>query len=179
MATAKQILANRLNALKGGPKTEQGKAAVRLNAVSHGLLSAEVLLPGEDSRRLTALRQQTIAELLPEGELETLMVERIVSSFWRLRRAVRLEKTKTKDGGDYRADSWQYLMRYETALERQIYKALRELRVLQTARLARYIANASLDDREALANEASRQVKDFFLNNEALFCDRPGGDKPD
>lgn len=56
MTTEKQIEANRLNALKGGVKTGQGKAAVRLNAVSHGLLSKEVLLPGEDGCRLATLQ---------------------------------------------------------------------------------------------------------------------------
>ena len=38
MATAKQIEANRLNALKStGPRTVEGKSASRLNAVTHGL----------------------------------------------------------------------------------------------------------------------------------------------
>jgi len=43
MTTEKQIQANRLNALKGGVKTEEGKAAVRLNAPSHGFFCNEVL----------------------------------------------------------------------------------------------------------------------------------------
>ena len=40
MASEKQDRANRQNA--------GGKAAVRLNAAKHGLLSEETLLPGED-----------------------------------------------------------------------------------------------------------------------------------
>jgi hypothetical protein len=45
----KKIEANRRNALKStGPRTTEGKAAVRLNALRHGLRSEEVLLPGED-----------------------------------------------------------------------------------------------------------------------------------
>ena len=48
MTSAKQLKSNRENALKGGVKTEAGKAVVRLNAVSHGLLTQDVLLPGED-----------------------------------------------------------------------------------------------------------------------------------
>jgi hypothetical protein len=34
MASEKQIQANRLNALKGGVKTEEGKAVIRLSALS-------------------------------------------------------------------------------------------------------------------------------------------------
>ncbi len=48
MASEKQVRANRQNAQKStGPKTPEGKAAVRLNAAKHGLLSKETLLPGE------------------------------------------------------------------------------------------------------------------------------------
>jgi hypothetical protein len=49
MTSSRQVQANRRNALKTtGPKTAEGKAAVCLNAMKHGLLSREVLLPGED-----------------------------------------------------------------------------------------------------------------------------------
>jgi hypothetical protein len=49
MTSDKQGAANRRNAQKStGPKTPEGKAAVRLNAMKHGLLSKDVLLPGED-----------------------------------------------------------------------------------------------------------------------------------
>jgi hypothetical protein len=49
MASEKQDKANRQNAKKStAPKTPQGKAAVRLNAAKHGLLSEETLLPSED-----------------------------------------------------------------------------------------------------------------------------------
>jgi hypothetical protein len=49
MMSDKKIEANRRNALKStGPRTTEGKAAVRLNALRHGLRSEEVLLSGED-----------------------------------------------------------------------------------------------------------------------------------
>jgi hypothetical protein len=56
VSSEKQIQANRINALKGGVKTAEGKAAVRLNAVSHGFFSNSVLLPGEDRHLLEELR---------------------------------------------------------------------------------------------------------------------------
>jgi hypothetical protein len=47
MTSEKKAQANRQNALKSTiPKTPEGKDAVRLNAMKHGLLCQEVLLPG-------------------------------------------------------------------------------------------------------------------------------------
>lgn len=147
MTSEKQIAANRENALKGGVKTEPGKAVSSRNAISHGIFSRDVLLPGENSCLLVDLRNNLMAELQPVGELETVLVERIVSSTWRLKRVLRTEKKyagrtspRTGDGtgaiagGDYRYQSWQNFIRYETTLERQIYKALHELERLQHAR---------------------------------------------
>ena len=92
MASEKQDRANRQNAQKStGPKTPQGKAAVRLNATKHGLLSKEALLPGEDESTFLELAERLRAELRPEGELEALLVGRIVSAHWRLGRLGRVE----------------------------------------------------------------------------------------
>jgi hypothetical protein len=55
----KKAEANRRNALKStGPRTPEGKAAVRLNALKHGLLSEEILLPGEDEGALRELTER-------------------------------------------------------------------------------------------------------------------------
>ena len=92
MTSEKQVQANRRNALKStGPKTPEGKAAVRLNANKHGLRSQEVLLPGEDAEALKELDENLRAELKPVGEQENLLVDGIVAAHWRLRRLRRVE----------------------------------------------------------------------------------------
>jgi hypothetical protein len=92
MTSDKQAEANRRNARKStGPKTPEGKDAVRLNAVKHGLLSKDVLLPGEDEAALRELGERLLAELQPVGELEELLVEQIIAAVWRLRRLRRVE----------------------------------------------------------------------------------------
>ena len=81
MTSDSKAEANRQNALKStGPKTLEGKAAVRLNAVKHGLLSEQVLLPDEDEDALSELSERLRAELQPEGELENLLVDRITAA---------------------------------------------------------------------------------------------------
>jgi hypothetical protein len=48
MTSEKKAETNRQNVLKStGPKTPEGKAAVRHNALKHGLLAEQVLLPDE------------------------------------------------------------------------------------------------------------------------------------
>ena len=90
--TSEKAQANRQNALKStGPKTPEGKDAVRLNAMKHGLLCQEVLLPGEDEEALRELSEHLWTELKPVGEMENLLVDRIIVSHWRLRRLGRVE----------------------------------------------------------------------------------------
>jgi hypothetical protein len=92
MTSDKQIDANRRNARKStGPKTPEGKARANNNAMSHGILSREVVLPEEDEATFEELRERLWAELQPVGELESLLVDKIVAAHWRLRRLGRVE----------------------------------------------------------------------------------------
>jgi len=92
MTSDKKAEANRRNALKStGPKTPAGKNLVRLNAVRHGLRAEEILIAGEDQDALEELGERLRAELQPVGELENLLVDRIVAGYWRLRRVGRVE----------------------------------------------------------------------------------------
>ena len=156
MVSKKQLVANRQNAKKGGVKTVQGKAVARLNALKHGLLSEEILLTGENEEALTGLEERLVAELQPQGELERILVDRIVSSVWRLKRTLKVETAnmvyehRERIQGSYpfneaqrqllalrdmlTNNSTEKILRYETTIERQIYKALHELIRLQMAR---------------------------------------------
>jgi hypothetical protein len=56
MATLKQFEANRRNAQKStGPQTPEGKAAVSMNALRHGLRARTVVLPGKNREEFTQL----------------------------------------------------------------------------------------------------------------------------
>src|SRR5215211_4777142 len=137
VTSEKKAEANRRNALKStGPKTPEGKAAVRLNALRHGLRSEEILLPGEDEEALRGLNEYLKAELQPVGELENLLIDRIVAAYWRLRRVGKVEAgifTWSKRDSEpaalgltfiNEANSFSKLSRYEAGIERSLYKAL-------------------------------------------------------
>jgi hypothetical protein len=92
MTSERQMAANRANALHStGPKTHEGKIAVRFNAVRHGLLSRDVVLPGEDMGAFEDLRNQVWVDRSPVGPIEEFYVDQIVNAMWRLQRVARAE----------------------------------------------------------------------------------------
>jgi len=98
MSTKAQIKANQQNAQKStGPQTAEGKAAVSQNAVRHGLFAAEAVIQGEDPSDYELYRDKYLAELLPVGMVESMLAERIVSLWWRLRRAERMQNEAIED----------------------------------------------------------------------------------
>ncbi len=87
MATEKQIAANRRNALRStGPKTIEGKAAVRFNTLQHGLRARSILIPGENGDDLRQLREELAAEWRPRNRTEHLLVEQMAVAQWKLAR---------------------------------------------------------------------------------------------
>src|ERR1700730_7204350 len=93
MASQQQIDANRRNAQKStGPTTPEGRAAVRHNALKHGL-TAEVLIPSmEEQPEFDRLCDAFETEYLPVGPTEESLLENLVAAKWRLGRA-RKEET--------------------------------------------------------------------------------------
>ena len=152
MTTARQTSANRKNARRStGPKSERGKAVVALNAMKHGLLSGKALLETEDDSELIELGKRLRSTLRPEGELECLLADRVLSCAWRLRRVISVETgifrqemdgifgeredvglAFIRDGNG--ADAFSKLSRYESAIERAMYRALHELQRLRASR---------------------------------------------
>jgi len=91
MSTKAQIKANQQNAQKStGPQTAEGKNVVSQNAVKHGLFTDSVI-KGEDPAEYEAFHDKFLAELYPVGMVETLLAERVISLWWRLRRAERMQ----------------------------------------------------------------------------------------
>ena len=177
MASEKQISANRENARRStGPRTEEGKAVVRLNALKHGLLSSQVLLSDEDEVAFAGFRRSINERLRPEGELEELLADRVCSSAWRLRRLVRVEaqlfELERKDhrgtdvgpaysfmlaGLSHKGDTFSKLSRYEAAIERGLFKALHELQRLQAERRGEDVSPpAAVDVEVTVAPEEGR-----------------------
>ena len=161
MASEQRIRANRENALRStGPRTDEGKAAVRFNALKHGLLAEAALLPNEDGAELQRLIESVHAELGPVGEVETQLTDRIVSCLWRLRRVIRVEAglfvkemySEIANRADSEASGFQITEADDRLRElveswegeKRITDAERHSEALQRAREAREIAEGEM-----------------------------------
>lgn len=92
MTSEARIEANRRNALLStGPRSAEGKAIVARNAMRHGLRAQQVLIAGESEKEFESFRDAMAEYYEPVGVLEGELVEKIVVSLWRLKRAARIE----------------------------------------------------------------------------------------
>ena len=92
MTTSRQRAANQKNGLRsGGPKTEEGKAVSRLNAVVTGLTGLSPTIPGESEEEMVEFVLGMVTDLDPDGPLEEEIARDIALCLWRLRRAHRVE----------------------------------------------------------------------------------------
>jgi len=80
-----QLAANRENAQKStGPRSEEGKAAIRMNALKTGLTGRTVWIEEEDAHRYRKLAADFNQDLQPVGPQETALVQSVIDLHWRL-----------------------------------------------------------------------------------------------
>lgn len=75
-----------------------GYAAVRLNAVRHGILSRETVLPHESRQDFEFLLNELQNEYAPNGQTEKALVEELASILWRKRRVLAAEGAQINSG---------------------------------------------------------------------------------
>jgi hypothetical protein len=141
--------ASRRNGAKSpGPKTPEGKQRSSRNALKHGLRAEHhVVVDGESAEAFAAFEAALVADLAPQGALQTLIAGRIARAAWRLERAERIEAelfarqmdgpfgdgdlglALIRDGNGARA--FDTLLRYRGAAQAEFSRALRLLKALQ------------------------------------------------
>ena len=151
MSSLRQIEANRRNSqLSTGPRSPEGKAVSRFNALKTGINAKAQVIPGEDPAELESLAAEYHLQFQPAAALERFLVDALVSADWQLRRLRRVEaelwayqiSLKEKFGSlhenaplgnvfDYSRDAFTRLQRRIDAAERSYYRALTQLQRLQ------------------------------------------------
>jgi len=82
-----------------GPKTPEGRLAVRLNASTHGILSPQPIVTAyEKPEDWEAHRAAIVDSLSPDGGLEHLLAERVALMSWRLNRVTLYEAERLQEG---------------------------------------------------------------------------------
>ena len=107
-----KLIANRANAQKStGPRTPEGKARVRLNALKHGILASEAVIRAgegaEEAEAFEALLAALKDDLAPARALEELLVEKLAVIVWRWRRVLRYELGAIRERADEAVAAWR------------------------------------------------------------------------
>jgi hypothetical protein len=162
----RQNEANRRNAqLSTGPRTQEGKARVALNALKHGLTGQQVVLPNENPEDFDTFRTGLLSALDPHGELEETLAERIVIDRWRLRRVPLLESALYRRGhlASIIAKQENEVSRYEyTEMSRLLEKQADETKVDEVNRQAHADARAKLKELRSKMDDTSMDMTVVF-----------------
>jgi len=144
MATEKQIAANRLNGLKGGVKTPEGKAISCMNARKHGIFAAA--LTEHDAEGLRGLLDELIEDLKPVGIVEQLLMDKLAVTYVRMQRCARAETRhylQDWSSGFGQPGQFRYnetivaIGLYDARLTKQFLRLLHELEWRQKERTSR------------------------------------------
>ena len=136
----KQHEANRQNAQHStGPVTPEGKASVRLNALTYGLRARSTLIPGEDPEEYKQLWDELSAEWQPQTRTERMHLEQMAIDQWLLARIARGERQIFEADLEIKEQFvlLNYASVYRVRLERSFTSALHELKQAQKERQAR------------------------------------------
>lgn len=178
MSSNAQTLANQANAqLSSGPKTPEGKATSSRNATKHGF-RGRLHVRDHEREEFEALVEAHRAELNPQGPLENLIFDKLITAAWHLFRLEWAETELLKNGDK---ESFVYghpeayaildtMYRYRQSHERSLYRALKELRALQTERAIRQRVGPELTQDLPAAADSAEVTKrtQFFSSQSAL-----------
>ncbi len=143
-----------------GPKTTEGKQAVRMNAFQHGLTGQSIVMTAAEAPYYQSLTHGFTEHFQPADVFESQLLQKIIDTNWRLNVCAALEcnmmGTGTADNiihstEDQRteavfarcrawaqsSDDFEKLGRYEAGLNRRLLNMVAELERVQQARHSR------------------------------------------
>ncbi len=98
MSSQRKINSARANGAKSrGPKTEAGRKASSMNAVTHGLYTNGVVLANESREEYQEMLDGYLRQFQPDGPVEFHLVEEMVAAKWRQRRLWAIEADLLED----------------------------------------------------------------------------------
>ena len=191
MISDQQLEANRRNALLStGAKTDEGRKRSRMNALRHGLTGQVTTMTDEDRAAHDQFSKAIIANLAPDGAMETQLAQRVATDSWRLNRASAIEDNlfalgQLQNGGQACPDvpqidaalttahvftqeskQLQLLTLYEQRINRSLQKNLAILQQLQATRKAAH--EAAMQQAAALLKLSEIKGLEYFPANDGF-----------
>ncbi|MBI5282538.1 MAG: hypothetical protein HY858_12715, partial [Candidatus Solibacter usitatus] len=129
-----------------------GKARTAQNARKHGFTAATLHVSDDQRQEFETLQAGLVADTRPEGALENEIFRLLLIHAWNLRRIESFESQLIAEtdpmaaGDDSNANKLDRFARYRRDLERSFYRALAELKKLQTQRAALLQQNCRVVD---------------------------------
>ena len=126
-----------------GPISDEGKEAIRCNALKFGLRTRRTIIPGESEVRYFKLWDEYEAEYQPQTPTERAYLESMVTSQWLLRRMAASERSISKvyaDNPEQQLKLLAYVYKFRAQLQREFRNAVEDMRksVLSRERRERY-----------------------------------------
>ena len=171
-----KLAANAANAqLSTGPRSDAGKARASCNSLKHGLCAKTVVVTDDQRQEFEDMQERMLSEVDPDGSLELEIFYHLVHAAWNVRRCRALEAGLMSgdvdplldDGSGKKLDR---IYRYLNQNQRAWYKAMNELRALQTNRK---LKESLIQDEEAMPVLASaapilKQTRAFARHQAAM-----------
>ncbi|MBY0504882.1 MAG: hypothetical protein K2X03_13295 [Bryobacteraceae bacterium] len=162
MSSAAQQTANQSNSTRStGPRTPEGEAKVSQNANRHNL-TGRLLIREDEHAAFAHFEESHRAQIQPTGALELTLFAQFIAAGWNLQRIEALQSESLLNADFPQLDR---LTRYRAQHERSFYRALQELKALQTAReLQERVANPNKPNLLPLADFAKVKRIGFVLS---------------
>jgi hypothetical protein len=128
---------NRRNAQHStGPKTPEGKHAIRFNALTYGLRTRATVLPDENAADYSQLWDEMDADWQPQNRTERAYLETIVTSQWLLARVAASEQQVYMfiKFGEQQFKMLGYVAKQRAQLERSFRTAIEDMKQSQKER---------------------------------------------
>ena len=175
----KQHQANQENAKHStGPVTPEGKAAVRLNALTYGLRARSLLITGEDPEEYKQLWDDFLAEWQPANRGERIQLERMATSHWLLARVANGERQIYEEDilAERQLGMLNNVGKVRARLERSYDKGMQNLEHLQQRRKAGHMQTQSAPAPATKPSEPKSPPPDHAPDYAPDYANSDGGE---
>jgi hypothetical protein len=135
----RKLAANRANAQRStGPKTAEGKGKSKQNSYKHGFFARQPLPSGAEGDKLWEIYGELYSGIwehyAPVGFMESLLTEKIATESIRFSRLLKYEGKYVGEKRAFHWDGIDRILRFQGAINRQLFQAIHELERLQEKR---------------------------------------------